>query len=242
MSFLHDDVIITGAGGSLQIDAITWCGLLQLGAMPEPDQYGRPLPGEEWKVDFGRAAYDDEKLPVSLSGDRAKIIADTLELYSARIPEREEIGEVLNEVWKDDVDGLPMKYAVTSKKGWIETDDVELVFLEQGKQVIRDLIDLCRRGPIKVSLADDEEGTGEGASKPVRVAPSAAVKPRAIPDFPVTWGMLSPELQREGLALLRAAVKESFPEFEPAITDAMMTEAMSKFDLRLLVDTDCPEC
>jgi hypothetical protein len=63
-----------------------------------------------------------------------------------------------------------------------------------------------------------------------------------VPDFPISWDMLSPEQQKEGLTLLRAAVKESFPEFEPDITDSEMARAMSKFDLRFFMDDDRPEC
>jgi hypothetical protein len=151
MGFLHDNVVATGVGGSMELDSGQWSALLAF-LMPEPDQYGRALPEEKWKLEVMSQLFDDEQMPVTLSANQARAYADALEFYSSSIPEKEEIGDVIDTVDRE-IDGQWKKYAITSRKGWIETDDVELIFLEEGKQMIRDLVELCRKGPIKVDLA-----------------------------------------------------------------------------------------
>src|SRR5208283_878917 len=121
MGFLAENVILSGPGGCLEFDAGQWCAL-HMFLMPEPDQYGQPQPGEEWKLPMMSAVYDDERLPVTFSAEQAKAFADALEFYSASIPEAEEIGKVLTSVDMV-VDGKMTTYAVTSRKGWVATDD-----------------------------------------------------------------------------------------------------------------------
>ena len=152
MGFLCEDVIVRGPGGSVPCERDQWFALLSLGLMPEPDQYGKPLLGEEWKNNIQLAVIDDEALPVTFTAEQARVFADALEFYSAGIPEREEIGEVL-----EYVEQRFQNYAVTARKGWVETDDVEIVFLEGGKDIIRKMIALLRRGPVKVELAREPE-------------------------------------------------------------------------------------
>lgn len=152
MGFLCENVVITGPGNGLEVDRDTWCALLNMGIFVDRGAHGQPLLGEEWKTGFMLSALDDEKLPVTLSAGQARAVADSLETYSALIPDPEEIGEVLTDT-STPVDGLYEKFAVTKRRGWVQTDDVSLVFLEEGKGIIRDVIELCRRGPVKVDLA-----------------------------------------------------------------------------------------
>jgi len=116
------------------------------------DEQGRIPAAEQWKEDFRVASLDTSKLPVSLSAERAAVLAGQLRQFSRPIPEKEEIGQVIDTVDRE-IDGQWRKFAVTSRKGWIETDDVASVFLEQGKGIIRDVIELLERGPVKVDLA-----------------------------------------------------------------------------------------
>jgi hypothetical protein len=151
MAFLCENVMLIAPGGSLELDSEQWCGLLNLGLMPEPDQDGRPLPGEAWKHDWVAAAMDDEKLPVFFSPEQATAFADGLERYSAGIPEKEDFGKLLSVVDRP-IDGQWRKYAVTTQQGWIETDDVEIGFIEDGKSVIHEAIAIFRSGRVRVVL------------------------------------------------------------------------------------------
>ncbi|MGO9572589.1 MAG: hypothetical protein ACLP5H_34165 [Desulfomonilaceae bacterium] len=152
MGFLMENMILTGQGDCLEFDMEQWCALLNLGMMPEPDEHGRPLPGEVWKQRYMSAMLDDERLPVTLSVEQARVFAESLEFYSAGIPEREDVGRVITAIDRE-IDGKWTKYAVTTGRGWIETDDVELLFLQDGKDIIRKAIVLLRSGTVRVELA-----------------------------------------------------------------------------------------
>ena len=155
MGFLSEGVIAAGLGGQVYLDRDQWSALSWF-LMPETDQHGQPLPGEEWKHHVTQSALHEESFPIRFTEEQSRIFADAMEFYSASIPEREEIGEVLDTVDRE-IDGQWKKYAVTSSKGWLETDDVEIVFLEDGKQIIRDLIALCRKGPVTVNLESSDD-------------------------------------------------------------------------------------
>jgi hypothetical protein len=152
MRYLTEDVVVSGRGGQFQLDVEQWCALTSF-FMPEPDKYGRALPTEEWKHKVRRDMFDADRMPVHLLAEQAEIFAGDLEFYTANIPEQSQFGKVLDAV-DHEVDGEWKKFAITSKRGWIETDDVELLFLEEGKDIIRNLVWLCRRGPITVDLAN----------------------------------------------------------------------------------------
>ena len=64
-----------------------------------------------------------------------------------------------------------------------------------------------------------------------------------LPNFPVTFEMLSPEQQAEGLVLLRELVRESFVDGD-FVTDEQLIDTLRGFDLRLLMGQDdgLPEC
>ncbi len=159
MGFLSDNVILTGPGGCLELDSGQWCALLNLGMIPEPDQSGRSLPSGQWKQDLMFAALDDERLPVVFSAEQARTFADALEYSSASIPESAEFGKLLT-TREVEVGGEWKKYAVTSRKGWVETDDVELLFLEDGKEIIHRTIELLRSGPVTIELAARADQAG----------------------------------------------------------------------------------
>jgi hypothetical protein len=149
---LNEDVIVKAPGVFLEVECTTWYALVALGLAPDIDQYGRPLPEEAWKQSYAVAMLDADRLRVTLAPVLANAFADGREFYSASIPEQEDIGEVLDSIDRE-VDGVWKKFAVTSKKGWVETDDVDLVFLDEGKEIIHRMIELCRCGEVKVELA-----------------------------------------------------------------------------------------
>jgi len=157
MSFLCEDIVVIAPGKRLQLNNETWCALLGLGFGPmDVDEHGRIPAAEQWKEDFRVASLDTSKLPVSLSAERAAVLAGQLRQFSRAIPEAREIGEVLDVVDRC-IHGQWRKFAVTSRKGWIECDDVAIVFMEQGKAAIEAVIELFERGPVKVDLAERSE-------------------------------------------------------------------------------------
>lgn len=158
MGFLSENVILSGPGGCLELDFEQWCGL-HMFLMPETDQYGRPQPGEEWKLPMMSAVCDDERLPVTFSAEQAKAFAESLEFYSAGIPENEDIGKIISVIDRE-INGKWTKYAVTTGRGWIETGDVELLFLQEGKDIIRKAIELLRSGEVTVQLAAQMDWLG----------------------------------------------------------------------------------
>jgi len=63
-----------------------------------------------------------------------------------------------------------------------------------------------------------------------------------LPNFPIYFGTLPAEKRAEGLKLLRAAIRESFPDLEPLISDQELAREMQNFDLRMVMREEGAEC
>lgn len=156
MPFISQPLVLTGQEGYIELDSEQWCALLSLGLMPEVDDHGNPLPGEAWKHEWRHGLLHDEHFPLVIPAEQAKVFAESLELSSAGIPEREEIGRVISAVDRK-VDGEWRRYAVTTGRGWVETTDAALLFLGEGKDIIHETVTVLRSGPVVVDLASRVE-------------------------------------------------------------------------------------
>jgi len=147
MSFLSENVILTGLGDCIELDPEQWCGLTQIGgALPENGVH-------DWREAVFQSV--GGKLPIKLSAPEAAEFSANLQISFDQIPE---IGRVID-VSRHAVPGPHSEtYVITSKQGWLAVDDVFLPFLGVDKQIISKVIELCRKGPVKVEFALAAQG------------------------------------------------------------------------------------